>query len=115
MAGLLALPQAHAASSNLPPTLKFEGQGISQDLRARTSFAPVIKKVSPSIVNIYSTMTIRGNQSRNPFMEDPFLRRFFGEEGEENMRSRPRKAKSLGSGVIVSPNGYILTANHVVE
>jgi len=108
---------AAGGSSNPPPTLKIEEQGISADLRARTSFAPVIKKVSPSIVNIYSTMTIRGGQTRNPVLEDPFLRRFFGEDGEDGGQRAPRarKAQSLGSGVVVSPNGYILTANHVVE
>jgi len=110
----LASP-ALAASNNPAPALKIEEQGISQDLRARTSFAPIIKKVSPSTVNIYSTMTIRGSQSRNPILDDPFLRRFFGEDGEESPRPRARKAQSLGSGVIVSPNGYVLTANHVVE
>src|SRR5436190_15931731 len=93
--GLATAGQAMAGSSNPPPVLKFEEQGISQDLRARTSFAPVIKKVSPSIVNIYSTMTIRGNQMRNPFLEDPFLRRFFGEDEEGGPRPRARKAQSL--------------------
>ena len=105
------------ASTNPPPIVKLEEEGISQDLRSHTSYAPIIKKVAPSVVNIYSTLTIRDRQSRNPFLEDPFFRRFFGEDNDREQSSRPRthKAQSLGSGVIVSPNGYILTANHVVE
>jgi serine protease Do len=84
-------------------------------LRARTSLAPVIKNVSASVVNIYSTMTLRGRQANNELMDDP-LRRFFGEDSpSEQAPRRSHKAQNLGSGVIVSPNGYILTANHVVE
>jgi serine protease Do len=103
------------ALTNPPPVLKIQEEGISKEMRARTSFAPVIKKVSPSIVNIYSTMTIPERQSRTPSLEEPFLRHFFGDDSTEQPRRQSKKAQSLGSGVIVSPNGYILTANHVVE
>ncbi len=52
----------------------------------------------------------------NPFFNDPFFRRFFGDQsGGEDAQPREHKAQSLGSGVIISPDGYILTANHVVE
>jgi serine protease Do len=67
------------------------------------------------VVNIYSTMTIHERGSINPFSNDPFFRRFFGDEFGQQTQPRDRKAESLGSGVIVSPDGYILTANHVVE
>ena len=73
------------------------------------------KKAGPSVVNIYSSVTIHERGSGNPLFNDPFFRRFFGDEFGEQMRPRNRKAESLGSGVIISSDGYILTANHVVE
>lgn len=63
----------------------------------------------PSVVNIFTSKEVR--EPAHPFMDDPAFRRFFGEQFE----SRPRRASSLGSGVIVSANGYILTNHHVIE
>src|SRR5215469_13384015 len=101
-------------STNPPAKLNVDERTINRDVRAPISFAPVIKKVSPSVVNIYSTMTIHDRPSQNPFTSDPFLRRFF-DFGPMQPQPRDRKTQGLGSGVIVSPDGYILTANHVVE
>jgi serine protease Do len=121
--GLLALvaafqcgPAAQAAQGpapkNPPARLNVQDTPINRDGKAPISFAPVAKKVGPSVVNIYSTMTIR--ERRNPMFNDPFFRHFFGEQFGDD-QPREHKSQSLGSGVIVSPDGYILTANHVVE
>ncbi|MCX6926132.1 MAG: DegQ family serine endoprotease [Verrucomicrobia bacterium] len=103
----LAKASSGAAKTNAAPRLSIQETPISRDLRAATSVAPVVKKVAPSVVNIYSTVTVR--EQPNP------LRRFFGEQFGGQAEPRTRKEQGLGSGVIVSSDGYILTASHVVD
>jgi len=113
---LTVLPAAlAAASTNPPPRLLLDDSPLKNEVKASTSYAPVAKRVSPSVVNIFSTMIIRESRMSNPLSEDPFFRRFFGGDDSQDEQPRSRRAQGLGSGVIVSPEGYILTANHVVE
>src|SRR4051812_18555669 len=76
------------------------------------SLSPMIKRVSPAVVNISTQGTIKQTQrSSNPLLDDPFFRRFF-----DSPEMGPRKFQSAGSGVIFdAKNGYIVTNAHVIE
>jgi Do/DeqQ family serine protease len=75
------------------------------------SFAPVVKKVSPAVVNVYSRRTV---QTRSPFLDDPLFRRFFGNQAPFGL-PRERVQQSLGSGVILGAGGIVVTNHHVID
>ena len=90
-------------------TIQQAQQTSTGRLTPSESFAPSAKKVIPTVVNIFTQQKVR--DSAHPALEDPVFRYFFG----DRLDPKPRQASNLGSGVIVSSNGYILTNHHVVE
>ncbi len=75
----------------------------------RMSYAPIVKRVVPAVVTVSAAKTVA---NRNPLMEDPFFRRFFGPQFGG---PREQTQQSLGSGVIVDPSGLVVTNNHVID
>jgi Do/DeqQ family serine protease len=98
--GVSVVLAPHATQATLP---------VAVDGQPLPSLAPMLERVVPAVVNINSKTRVR---VRNPFMDDPFFRQFFG------MQNAPRERieQSLGSGVIIdAAKGYVLTNNHVIQ
>ncbi|ACA16211.1 protease Do [Methylobacterium sp. 4-46] len=103
----LALGPAAALADPAPPTRALPESRAQVQL----SFAPIVRKAAPSVVNVYGAHVEKRSANRNAM--DEFLRRFFGESGPGGTQERAQR--SLGSGVIVDASGLIVTNNHVVE
>ena len=79
----------------------------------RLSFAPLVKRAAPAVVNIYARRVVR-SAPVSPFFNDPFFRRFFGEDFSFG-RPREQVQNSLGSGVVVRSDGLVVTNHHVIK
>jgi len=90
------------------PALAQDRRVPSSPAELRLSYAPIVQRVQPAVVNVYAAKIV---QNRNPFLDDPIFRRFFGLQGgpQEQMQ------RSLGSGVMVDPSGLVVTNVHVIE
>src|SRR3954466_12842254 len=105
---LLAALTACAVCASAGQALAQDRRGPSSPAAGRLSYAPMVQRVQPAVVNVYAAKVI---QNRNPLLDDPLFRRFFGVPGQQPEQMQ----RSLGSGVMVDPSGLVVTNNHVIE
>src|SRR6201993_4349188 len=90
------------------PALAQDRRVPSSPAEIRLSYAPIVQRVQPAVVNVYAAKMV---QNRNPLLDDPIFRRFFGVPGQQPEQMQ----RSLGSGVIVDASGLVVTNVHVIE
>ncbi len=90
------------------PALSQDRRVPSSAAELRLSYAPIVQRVQPAVVNVYAAKVVRDH---NPLLDDPIFRRFFGLPGGQQEQMQ----RSLGSGVMVDPSGLVVTNVHVIE
>jgi Do/DeqQ family serine protease len=110
LAPFKAIAVALCLMGQVPPALAQERVVPSAPDQLRLSYAPIVRRVAPAVVNVYAAKAV---QVRNPLFEDPLFRRFFGVPGGPDGGAQIQR--SLGSGVIVDATGLVVTNNHVIE
>ena len=108
---LLAAVLALAVAGSAPAAAEKRLPAGRADMQL--SFAPLVKRAAPAVVNIYARRVVKSSPV-SPFFEDPFFRRFFGENFSFG-RPRERVQNSLGSGVVVRGDGLVVTNHHVIK
>lgn len=111
--GILALSLMLAVASQSFAQIKVAPKSEAE---IKLSFAPIVRKTGPAVVNIYARKVVEQQRNRGWMFDDPFFRRFFGDDfGFGGKGGRKREENSLGSGVIVRADGIIVTNNHVIK
>jgi Do/DeqQ family serine protease len=107
LCGTLALTLVLNSAGLVPAQAQTVERKVPTQTQLQFSYAPVVKRVAPAVVNVYAAKVVR---AQNPFFQDPIFRRFFGVPGGGINQVQ----RSLGSGVIIDPSGLVVTNVHVI-
>ena len=115
LAGMIGVWTSLAVAQDAQPSPADLRLVPQSDAQVKLSFAPVVKQVAPAVVNVYASRKVVQRQRVSPFFDDPFFRRFFGQPGGGYGRPRERVESSLGSGVVITSDGTVITNHHVIK